>query len=166
MAARMASAQAKDQVSEMADQAREVAGQAQDRAQEAAERWSDRAREQVDLRSTEAGERVETAAQDARSVADVLREQDKESAARLADQVADRAEWLADYLVQATPDDMLADIEDLGRRQPWTVAFGGLALGFAGARFLGSSSQQRSASAIPRPQRVGRPRDRVRAGRG
>ncbi len=126
----MAQVQAKEQV-------HEAAGQAQEKA-----------REQVNERSTQAGERVTTAAGDARSVAEELRKQGKDAPARYADQAADRAERLGSYLKDADADRILHDVEDLGRRQPWAVIAGGLALGFMASRFLKASSGERYRSSM------------------
>jgi hypothetical protein len=125
------------------DKADELAGQAQDKAQEVAGQAKGRMRDQVDQRSTEAGERVSSTAQDVRSVGEELRKQGKDQPARLADQAADRAERLGGYLKESDADRILRDIEDFGRRQPWAVVAGGLALGFVGSRFLKASSQKR-----------------------
>ena len=94
-------------------------------------------------RSTQAGERVTTAAGDARSVAEELRKQGKDTPARYAEQAADRAERLGGYLKDADADRILRDVEDLGRRQPWAVIAGGLAVGFMASRFLKASSSER-----------------------
>ena len=82
-------------------------------------------------------------AQDARSVADELRNQGKDQPAKLAEQAAQRAESLGDYLQRADGDAILRDLEDFGRRQPWAVIAGGVALGFAASRFLKASSSRR-----------------------
>jgi len=121
--------------------------QAKEKAQETAQQASQQAkrgvRDQVDQRSTEAGQRVGSAAQDARSVAEELRKQGKDQPAKLAEQAAQRAERLGDYLQQSDGDTILSDLEDFGRRQPWAVIAGGLALGFAASRFLKASSSRR-----------------------
>jgi hypothetical protein len=128
---------------------------AQETAQQAKRQASDRVREQVDQRSTQAGERVSSVATDARSVADELRSQGKEQPAKLAEQAAQRAESLGHYLQRSDGDAILRDIEDFGRRQPWAVIAGGLALGFAASRFLKASSSRRyeQSSARPTPRR-------------
>jgi vacuolar-type H+-ATPase subunit H len=125
------------------DRVEEVKGQAQEKVQEASGHARDRVREQVDQRSTQAGEQVSSAARDARSVGEELRRQGKEQPAKLADQAADRAERLGSYLQESDADRILRDVEDLGRRQPWLVVAGGLALGFMASRFLKASSEQR-----------------------
>jgi gas vesicle protein len=131
---------ATDQAKEKAQQA---AGQAQEKAQEAAGQAKSRAREEIDRRSTEAGEQVASTASDLRSVGEQLREQGKDTPAKLADQAADRVEQVGGYLKDADSDRILSDVEDLARRQPWVVVAGGIALGFAAARFLKASSSQR-----------------------
>lgn len=128
------------------EQAQEAAAQAKDKAGQAAEQARGQAREQVDQRSTQAGERVSAQAADVRAVASALRDQGKDQPAKLAEQAADRAEKLGSYLQDADADRLLGDIEDLGRRQPMAVIFGGLALGFAASRFVKASSQERYAA--------------------
>jgi vacuolar-type H+-ATPase subunit H len=123
--------------------------QAKEKVQEASGQARDRVREQVDQRSTQAGERVTSVAQDARSVGEELRRQGKDQPARLADQAADRAERLGSYLQESDADRILRDVEELGRKQPWAVAAGGLALGFVASRFLKASSQRRYSSQPP-----------------
>jgi hypothetical protein len=121
----MAEAQAKKQVQEAAGQAQEQVKQHAGQAKE------------------KAGERVTTAAGDARSVAEELRKQGKDAPAHYAEQAADRAERLGGYLKDADADRILRDVEDLGRRQPWAVIAGGLAMGFMASRFLKASSSER-----------------------
>ena len=131
--------------------AQEVAGQAQEKAQQAAGQAKGRLRGQVDQRSTQAGERVASAAQDARSIGGELRRQGKEQPARLADQAAERAERLGTYLQESDADRILRDVEDYGRKQPWAIVAGGLALGFLGSRFLKASSRKRYESLTGQP---------------
>ena len=114
--------------------------QAKEKAQEGAQQAKRSVRDQVDQRSTEAGERVGSTAQDIRSVSEELRKQGKDQPAKLAEQAAQRAESLGDYLKRTDGDTILRDVEDFGRRQPWAVIAGGLALGFAASRFLKASS--------------------------
>src|SRR4051812_14098706 len=97
----------------------------------------------VDQRSTQAGERDGSTADDIRSVSEELRKQGKEQPAKLAAQAAERAESLGSYLQRSDGDTILRDVEDFGRRQPWAVIAGGVALGFAASRFLKASSSRR-----------------------
>ncbi len=122
------------------DQAKD---QAKDKAQEAAGQAKGALRSQVDQRSTEAGERVGSLVSDVRSVSEQLREQGKDQPAKLADQAADRAERVSSYLTENDADRILGDVEDFGRRQPWAVIAGGVALGIVASRFLKASSSRR-----------------------
>ncbi|MDA0170604.1 hypothetical protein OJ998_16000 [Solirubrobacter taibaiensis] len=122
----------------------QVKEKAQEKAQEAKGQAASRVRDQVDQRSTQAGEQVSTTASDIRSVADQLREQGKDQPAKLAEQAAQRADTLGDYLQRSDGDTILRDLEDFGRKQPWAVIAGGVALGFAASRFLKASSTRRS----------------------
>jgi hypothetical protein len=130
----------KDQAQEKAQAVKEQAGQ---QAREAAGQARSRVRDQVDQRSTQAGERVSQSAGDMRSVAEQLREQGKDGPAKLADQVAQRTERAGSYLTESDADRILGDVEDFARSNPWAVAAGGLALGFAASRVLKASSSRR-----------------------
>jgi hypothetical protein len=125
------------------DKAREVAGQAQDKTREAAGQARGRLTDQVNQRSTQAGQQVSGASGDVRSVAQELRNQGKDRPAQIADQVADRAERLGSYLERSDAERILRDVEDFGRRQPWVIVTGGLALGLLASRFLKASSRRR-----------------------
>jgi ElaB/YqjD/DUF883 family membrane-anchored ribosome-binding protein len=125
------------------EKAKEVASQAQEKARDAAGQARGRMRDEVDRRSTQLGERVGSGAGDARSVADELRKQGKDAPARYVEQAADRAERLGGYLNDSDGDQILSDVEDFARRNPWAVAAGGLVLGFAASRMLKASSSQR-----------------------
>jgi hypothetical protein len=125
------------------DQVRDKAQVAQDKARGTLGQARGRLRDQVDQRSTQAGDQVQSTAQDMRNVAEQLRGQGKDTPARVAEQVADRAELLGTYLRDTDGERLLRDVEDFARRQPWLVAAGGLALGFAASRFLKASSSRR-----------------------
>ena len=122
-------------------------GQAKEKAQEAAGQAKEKAgaqlRSQVDQRSTDAGHRVYGLASDVRAVGDSLREHGKEQPARLAEQAAERAERLGGYLQESDADRILGDVEDFGRRRPWAVIAGGVAVGIVASRFLKASSIDR-----------------------
>jgi hypothetical protein len=125
------------------DSPQDMKEQAKEKAQQASARAEGMIREQVDQRSTQAGERIGSTAQDLRSVGEQLRSQQKDAPARLADQAAERTEQVAGYLRDSDADTILRDVEDFGRRQPWVVAVGGVALGLLAARFLKASSSER-----------------------
>lgn len=126
-----------------APRAEELAGEAQEKAHQASAKAQEMLREQVDQRSTQAGERATGTAQDLRSVSEELRNQGKDTPARFADEAAERTERLGSYLSESDADRLLSDVEEFGRRRPWAVLAGGLAVGMAAARFLKASSQSR-----------------------
>ena len=132
-------------VGEAQGKAQEVAGEAQEKARDAAGKAQEGIRQQVDSRSTQAGERVVGTAQDLRSVGEELRKQGKETPAKLADRAAEQTEKVGSYLKESGPEEMLRDVEDLGRQRPWAVLAGGLVVGVAAARFLKASSRSRYA---------------------
>jgi hypothetical protein len=82
-------------------------------------------------------------ASDLRSVGDQLRQQGKTGPAKIADQAAERAERAGNWLAETDADQILNEIENFGRRNPWAVVAGGLALGMAASRFLKASSSDR-----------------------
>jgi hypothetical protein len=125
------------------DKAQEVAGQAQEKARDAAGKAQAGLQQQVDQRTNQAGEKVSGTAEDVRSVADELRKQGKDGPAKLADQAAEQAEKVGSYLSGTGPEQMLHDVEDFGRRQPWALLAGGLVAGAVAARFLKASSRSR-----------------------
>jgi hypothetical protein len=118
-------------------------GQAQEKAREVAGQAKGRFKEQVDQRSTEAGQQITTVATDVRSVADELRSQGKDTPARYAEQAAEKVQTAGQWLEGADGDQILRDVEDFARRNPWAVAAGGLVVGLAASRFLKASSSQR-----------------------
>ncbi len=128
-------------------QVADAAGQAQQKVQETARQATSeaqgRAREQLDTRSTQAGEQVRSVAQAFRKSGEELRTQQQEGPATVVERAADQAERLGGYLEQANADQILRDVEDFGRRQPWLILAGGFALGLLGSRFLKASSQRR-----------------------
>jgi hypothetical protein len=121
----------------------EVAGQAQEKAQQAAGQVREKLRAQLDQRFTQLSDQVGEQASGLRSVGEVLHEQGTDGPANLAEQLAGYAEKVARYLHEKDAGAVLTDAEGLGRRQPWAVAAGGVALGFAASRFLKASSSQR-----------------------
>jgi hypothetical protein len=124
----------------MAEQAQE---QVKEKAQEATEKARATMRDQVDTRSTHAGEQVTQQAGDLRTLSQELRNQGKDGPAKLAEQAADRTERLGGWLEQSDADQILSEVEDFARRNPWAVALGGLAVGFAASRMLRASSSDR-----------------------
>ena len=117
--------------------------QAKEKVQAAASGASDQARSRVadvvTQRSTDAGQQVDKTAQALRKTSSDL----SGPPAKALEAVAGRVEGLADYLQRADGDQILHDIENLARRQPNAVIFGGLTLGFIASRLLKASSTKR-----------------------
>jgi hypothetical protein len=141
--------------SQAQEKMQDAAGQAREKAQEGAQRAREGLRGQVDQRSTQAGQQVRQQSDDIRSVAQQLREQGKEGPAKLADQAAERAQKVGSWLEDSDGDQILGDVEDFARRNPWAVALGGLALGFAASRVLRASSSDRYQSSAYVSRRPG-----------
>lgn len=128
---------------QVTQKAREATGQARDSAQQAAGQAQSRVRQEVDTRTTQLGDQIASTAQDVRSVGEELRKQGKDGPAKLADQAADRAERVAEYMRSADADSLMEQLENLARRRPWAVMFGGLTLGFLASRFVKASGADR-----------------------
>jgi hypothetical protein len=124
-------------------QAQQVAQQAKETAQKATGKARERVRSELDTRTAQAGGQIQSTADDLRSVGEELRKQGKDTPAKMAEQGADKVEQVARYLVESDGDKILSDIEDFGRRQPWAVIAGGVAIGFLASRFLKASSARR-----------------------
>ncbi|HZO94679.1 MAG TPA: hypothetical protein VFB22_13065 [Candidatus Baltobacteraceae bacterium] len=103
----------------------------------------------VDERTRQIGEQIGSTARDLRKVGDDLRRSSTLSPlADYADQGATLVDRLASYLAEADSERLLGDLENLARRQPWAIAAGAAALGFAGSRFLKTSSARRYRSSM------------------
>jgi broad specificity phosphatase PhoE len=126
----------------------EDTGQAQEKAKEVAGEAKSRLRDQADQRSTQAGQQLSSAADDIRSVAEQFRTQGKATPARYAEQAAEKAQKVGQRLQDASGDELLRDVEDFARKNPWAVAASGLVLGLAASRMLKASSTQRYRSSI------------------
>lgn len=125
------------------DTLKSAAGQAGNKAQELAGQAKGLISQQIDQRSSDLGDQLSTHVNSLRTVSDTLRQQGQETPAKLADNVAERIDGVAQYLRNANGDQLLMDLENVGRRQPWIGLTAGLALGFAASRLLKASSAQR-----------------------
>jgi ElaB/YqjD/DUF883 family membrane-anchored ribosome-binding protein len=144
------------------DRSQSATEQVMEHVQDAAERAKDQTRTklraQIDSRSSQAGEQVSTAAGAMRKASEQLRVEGNERVAKLVDGVADRGQRLGDYLTRADGDQILRDVEDLARKQPWLFVGGSAVVGFLGSRFMKASSSSRYQGWTPSssaPQRVG-----------
>ncbi len=115
-----------------------------DAAQSAVDQSKSFLSKQVDERSTVIGQQIGSVAQDLRNVGDQLRQSGTVGAAAgYVDQGVELIERLGRYLEEADSDQLIGDLEDYARQQPWAVAAGALVLGFAASRFLKTSSTRR-----------------------
>lgn len=121
----------------------DVAQEAQQKAQQTAAQLQERMREQIDERSSQVASQINEQVADLRSVGESLRGEGKDGPAKAADRLADYAEKVGGYLDAKDSHALLADAENLGRRQPLALAAGGLAVGFVASRFLKASSARR-----------------------
>jgi hypothetical protein len=134
------SSPARDQVSDAAGQVQE---KVRETAQDAKAKAGDSVRQQVDTRSTQAGQQARSIADAIRQSSEQLRSQQKGGAAKVLDGSAERTERLGAYLEQSSADDILRDVENFARRQPWLVAAGAFMVGLAASRFMKASSSRR-----------------------
>lgn len=121
----------------------QVKERVQDVADQAKSQTREQLRTQINQRSTQAGEQVSSTAQAMRKTSEHLRVEGKDSVAKVVDGVADRSERLGSYLTQADGDQILRDIEDIARRQPWLFVGGSAVVGFLASRFMKASSSNR-----------------------
>src|SRR3954452_19923956 len=131
----------KEQAQEKEQEVREQAGQ---QVRKATGQAQDRVREQVDQRSTQAGEQVHQHASDLRDVAEQLRGLGKDGPAKIADQVAERAERAGSWMKESDADQILGEVEDFARSNPWAVVAGGVAVGCGAPPALEASGMRRS----------------------
>jgi len=118
------------------ERVQDVAGQAKGQTRE-------QLRNQISQRSTQAGEQVSSAADAMRRTSEQLRTEGKDGVAKVVDGVADRGEKLGSYLTRADGEQILRDVEELARRQPWLFVGGSAVLGFLASRFMKASSSGR-----------------------
>src|SRR5258708_23385670 len=78
-----------------------------------------------------------------RKASEHLRVDGKDSVAKVVDGVAERSERLGSYLSRADGDQILRDVEDLARKQPWLFVGGSAVVGCLASRFMKASSSNR-----------------------
>ena len=99
---------------------------------------------QISERTTQLGTEIGSLARDLRIIGDGLKSNAAtEPAAQYVERGADVVANVADYLRAADTERLITDLETLARERPWSVAAAALALGFAGSRFLKTSSTRR-----------------------
>ncbi|MBA3843700.1 MAG: hypothetical protein H0X39_14000 [Actinobacteria bacterium] len=118
------------------ERVQEVAGQAKGQSRE-------QLRAQINQRSTQAGEQVSSAATAMRRTGENLRGEGSDGVAKVLDGLAERGEQLGSYLSRADGDQILRDVEDVARKQPWLFVGGTAIVGFLASRFMKASSNTR-----------------------
>jgi len=121
----------------------QVKERVQDVAEQAKGQTREQLRTQINQRSTQAGEQVSSTAAAMRKASEHLRVEGKDSVAKVVDGVAERSERLGSYLSRADGDQILRDVEDLARKQPWLFVSGSAVVGFLASRFMKASSSNR-----------------------
>ena len=121
----------------------QVKEQVQDAAAQAKGQTAEQLRGQINSRSTQVGEQLGSTAQAMRRASVQLREEGKEGPAKIVAGLAERGERLGSYLSRADGDQLLRDIEDLGRKQPWLFVGASAVVGFLASRFVKASSSSR-----------------------
>ncbi|HZT95750.1 MAG TPA: hypothetical protein VFB34_02825 [Chloroflexota bacterium] len=117
--------------------------QIQQKAGQVSDQVSGQITSQVGARANQVGGQASSIADALRSSGRQLEEQGQTAPANVINMAADRADQLGTYLSSSDPNQILADVEDFCRQQPWVVIAGGIALGFLGARFLKASGSRR-----------------------
>jgi ElaB/YqjD/DUF883 family membrane-anchored ribosome-binding protein len=115
----------------------------QDAAAQAKGQTREQLRSQINSRSTQMGKQLSSTAQAVRRAGGQLREEGKEGPAKIVEGLAERGERLGSYLTRVDGDQLLRDIEDFGRKQPWLFVGGSAVVGFLASRFLKASSGSR-----------------------
>ncbi len=135
-----------DQATEQAkQQSQQLAHQARQQASELANRGTEQAKSQLANQKHQVAQRmtpIQTALQE---TAHQLRTQGQGSVAEYADKAADQVERFSGYLRETEVDEMVDQARGFARSRPAIFLGGAVALGFLGARFLKSSSQQAAA---------------------
>lgn len=125
--------QAKAKTGDVVDQVKQTAGQVVDQAKQTATA-------QVSDRKDMAADSLGAVADTLRQTSQQLRDQNVGPFVGVADAAASRIEGVSSYLRETDVNDMLRDVEDLGRRQPALFLAGALGLGLLAARFVKSSA--------------------------
>ena len=123
--------------------AQQIASQAKEKAQGATDRLGGVINEQVDTRSTQAADQISNVAEAIRKAGESAAEQTP-AAGKAANAAADRLDLIGGYLQNSSGEQIVNDIQEFARKQPWVVAGAAAALGLMTARFLKASSDETS----------------------
>jgi hypothetical protein len=127
--------QTKDTAGQVVDQAKDTAGQVAEQAKQ-------QATSQLESQKERTVDTLMTVAQALHQTGQHLHEQEQTAVGGYVEQAAERVETLTNYLRTRDVPSLLAETQDLARRNPGLFLGGAVALGFIGARFLKSSGQR------------------------
>lgn len=136
--------QAKQQGQQLTRQAREQAG-------ELATRGGEQVKSQLANQKHEAAQRLVPIQTALRETAQQLRKQGQAPVAQYADKTSDQVERFSGYLRETEVDEMVEEARGFARSRPALFLGGALTLGFIGARFLKSSSQEAASGGNGQP---------------
>lgn len=119
----------------------ETATVVKDQAKRTVAQVTDQAKTNVDTRLGEVAGELGSVAEAVRQTSEDLGGNDQEMIARYGNRIADQIESVSNYLNNRGVEEVLADAENLARRQPALFLGGAFTLGLLVGRFVRSSSQ-------------------------
>ncbi len=126
-------------------QGQQLAQQARQQANDLASRGGEQVKSQLANQKHDASQRLTPITVALRETAQQLRKQGQAPVAQYADKTSDQVERFSGYLRETEVDEMVDQARGFARSRPAIFLGGAVALGFLGARFLKSSSQQAAA---------------------
>lgn len=125
--------QVKQQSQQAVQQTQQAAGQAVQQAQQQAQTF-------LDGQKSKGSETLSSVAEALRQSGDQLRQQQQAPAAQVADKTAEQLNRVSSYLNDHSANELVADVEDFGRRNSVLFLGAAFTLGVFAARFLKSSA--------------------------
>ena len=119
-----------------------MAQQARQQANDLASRGGEQVKSQLANQKHDASQRLTPITVALRETAQQLRKQGQAPVAQYADKTSDQVERFSGYLRETEVDEMVDQARGFARSRPAIFLGSAVALGFLGARFLKSSSQQ------------------------
>ena len=130
-------------------QGQQLAQQARQQANDLASRGGEQVKSQLANQKHDASQRLTPVTVALRETAQQLRKQGQAPVARYADKTSDQVERFSGYLRETEVDEMVDQARGFARSRPAVFLGSAVALGFLGARFLKSSSQEASGNGEP-----------------
>ena len=126
-----------------------MAQQAKQQANDLASRGGEQVKSQLANQKHDAAQRLTPITVALRETAQQLRKQGQAPVAQYADKTSDQVERFSGYLRETEVDELVDQARGFARGRPAIFLGGAVALGFLGARFLKSSSQEASSNGEP-----------------